>query len=68
MFVNGNLENTQTFSGTYNPSLGGMRLGYSTWDGASGWFNGYLDDLRFTKGYARYTANFTAPTSALITK
>jgi hypothetical protein len=68
MFVNGTLENTQTFSGSYNPAYGGMRLGYSTWDGVNGWFNGYLDDLRFTKGYARYTANFTAPTSALITK
>ena len=68
MFVNGNLENTQTFSGSYNASLGGMRLGYATWDGANGWFKGYLDDLRITKGYARYTANFTAPAAALITK
>ena len=66
MFVNGSLEDTQTYTGSYNMALGGCRLGWATWDGGAGYFYGYIQDLRVTKGLARYTGNFTPPTTTLL--
>jgi hypothetical protein len=51
---------TETNNGTSTALTGiGINL-----DGVYQALNGYIDDLRITKGYARYTANFTPPTAA----
>ena len=65
LFVNGVLEASLTSSASVDGGVAAqLTLGNSGVSGDSSW-TGYLDDLRITKGYARYTANFTAPTSEL---
>jgi hypothetical protein len=69
MFINGiqvgstYTDNTNYINAANRPVIGtnGFTLGNSN-------FNGYIDDLRITKGLARYTANFTPPTQAFPTQ
>ncbi len=59
-FVNGTSIGSAT--NTINYATAGLTVGAD--NGGNQALNGYIDDLRITKGYARYTANFTAPTAA----
>ena len=70
LFLNGTqvgstfTDTTSYLNGTNRPFIG--RSGYHTVDPF--YLGGYINDLRITKGYARYTANFTAPTTAFPTQ
>lgn len=63
LFINGTQNDvTQTDSTNYANAATTYAIGRST-DNARP-FVGNLDDIRVTKGVARYTSNFTAPTAA----
>jgi hypothetical protein len=62
LFINGTQEASTTSSASFD---GGVATPLYIGDSGFGeYYNGYIDDLRITKGYARYTSNFTPPAAA----
>jgi hypothetical protein len=67
LFINGT-QSGSTYADTNNYLVCPMMIGQFNDGVGAGNLNGYLDDIRITKGYARYTANFTAPTAPFVNK
>lgn len=66
-FINGNLDTSGTVTATPTVSSSYFfYVGTQAFDptATTRQFAGYIDDLRITKGIARYTSNFTPPTTA----
>jgi hypothetical protein len=61
-YVNGVQGALSTNSSNTIETFNGFNIG-ATGAGTSGYFTGYIDDLRITR-FARYTTTFTAPTAA----
>jgi hypothetical protein len=72
LFLNGTqVGSTYTDSNNYGTTAPLVLATYYNPAGTivtSNMFNGYLDDVRITKGYARYTGNFTPAGSAFNTR
>lgn len=66
MFVGGVSQSvTQTYAWDTLPDLTGD-LNIGRYGGATNYVNGWLDEIRISKGIARWTATFTIPSSAYI--
>ncbi len=69
LFINGTQSgSTYTDSNNYGTSSPLIIADYAVPATGTNMLNGYIDDLRITKGVARYTSNFTAPTSSFSLK
>jgi len=64
LFLDGTLEASGTSSVNFYETAQALGRVYATSTGTTQYLNGYLDDVRVTKGVARYTANFTPPAAA----
>lgn len=61
IYIGGSLVATGTVATDFNQT-NPMYIGADRTGGSA--LNGYIDDLRITKGFARYTSAFTPPTAA----
>lgn len=68
LFLNGTIQGS-IGSSNFIRSGSSLRIGgYQYFPGGARSLNGFIDEVRITKGISRYTGNFTPPTSAFPNK
>ena len=64
LFLDGvNVASIANISGALNSAQALTALNFQQSGGPTDYAGGYIDEVRVTKGYARYTANFTPPSA-----
>ena len=67
LFLNGTQEGSTYTGSTQLAGRSEASIGALYSGGYTSLFHGYIDDMRVTSGVARYTSNFTPPTTAYLT-
>jgi hypothetical protein len=65
LYVDGTVQGSATQAGNFNLGFGGTNIGWSAWDGAQGYYKGYVTDVRVVSGTVLYNSAFVPPTSPL---
>lgn len=62
IYLDGTSYGSNTMSIT-NANTSTMTVGCASWNNPQAFFDGYVDEVRISKGVARYTSNFSPPVS-----
>lgn len=65
LYVDGTVQGSATQAGNFNLGFGGTNIGWSAWDGAQGYYKGYVTDVRVVSGTVLYNSTFVPPNSPL---
>jgi len=65
LFVDGIVEDTETWTGSPTTANSFCTIGNVEGTATTGWFGGYISNVRIVKGTAVYTSSFRVPTEPL---